>query len=242
MYQMRSYRTGMGEGRFTSFSVAVGESDLYIGYRGAVEASKIEQCAVRKLRRLRQEILDYPDPRLLTSLVPLFQQEERSPLLASMLASAEQANVGPMAAVAGAIAQEVGRHLRATFPLTELVIENGGDLYLFLTEPLPVKLLSSPSPFDGKLALVANGEIGIATSSATMGHSLSFGRADAVMVASPDAALADALATSYCNRVHTSDDAHRLCEALIREQKVVAAVITIGDTLAIGGSLEVLRL
>ncbi len=242
MYQRRSYRANMGEGRFTSLSIAVGESDLYIGYRGAVESAAFEQCALRKLRRLRQEILDYPDPRLLTSLVPLFQQEERSPLLSSMLASAEQANVGPMAAVAGAIAQEMGRHLRTAFPLTELVIENGGDLYLFLKEPLPVRLLAPPSPFDGKLALLAREEIGIATSSATMGHSLSFGRADAVMVASSDAALADALATSYCNRVQTSDDAHRLCAALIAEQGVIAAVIAIGDTLAIGGSLEVLHL
>lgn len=242
MYQRRSYRTGMGEGRFTSLSVAVGESDLYIGFRGAVDLPALEQCAVRKLRRLRQEILDYPDPRLLTSLVPLFQQEERSSLLASMLAGAQQANVGPMAAVAGAIAQELGRHLRTTFPLTELVIENGGDLYLFLTEPLPVKLLATSSPFSGTLALLANGEIGIATSSATMGHSLSFGRADAVMVASLDAALADALATSYCNRVQSSDDAQRLCRALIEEKGVIAAVIAIGDTLAIGGSLEVLHL
>ncbi|MDX9914844.1 MAG: UPF0280 family protein [Sphaerochaeta sp.] len=242
MYQRRAYRTNMGSGRFTSLSLAVGESDLYIGYRGAVEVSAIEQCALKKLRRLRQEILDYPDHRLLTTLVPLFQHEERSPLLASMLASAEQANVGPMAAVAGAIAQELGRHLRSAYPLTELVIENGGDLYLFLTEPLPVKLLAPSSPFSNKLALMANGEIGIATSSATMGHSLSFGRADAVMVAALDAALADALATSYCNRVQCNDDAQPLCQALTAETGVIGAVIAIGDTVAIGGSLEVCHL
>lgn len=232
----------MGEGRFSSFSLAVGESDLYIGYRGEVDRSIIEQSTLKQLRRLRQEILDYPDPRLMTSLVPLFQHEEHSRLISSMLASAEQANVGPMAAVAGAIAQELGRHLLARHGLEELVIENGGDLFLHLSEPVPVRLLAPSSPFSGKLALMAEGEMGVATSSATMGHSLSFGRADAVMVAALDASLADALATSYCNRVLNKEDAERLCSELATEEGVVGAVITIGDTLAIGGRLEVRRL
>lgn len=232
----------MGAGRFTSFSLAVGESDLYVGFRGSVERSVIEQSTLRQLRRLRQELLDYPDPRLMTSLTPLFQHEERSRLIASMLSSAEQANVGPMAAVAGAIAQELGRHLLATHTLEELVIENGGDLFLHLSEPLPVRLLARSSPFSGTVAIMGDGELGIATSSATMGHSLSFGRADAVMVAALDAAVADALATSYCNRVLSAEDAERLCSELVKEEGVVGALIAIGETLAIGGQLEVRRL
>ena len=55
----------MGAGRFTSFSLAVGESDLYVGFRGSVERSVIELSTLRQLRRLRQELLDYPDPRLI---------------------------------------------------------------------------------------------------------------------------------------------------------------------------------
>ena len=89
---------------------------------------------------------------------------------------------------------------------------------------------------------MGDGELGIATSSATMGHSLSFGRADAVMVAALDAAVADALATSYCNRVLSAEDAERLCSELVKEEGVVGALIAIGETLAIGGQLEVRRL
>ncbi|NMA23298.1 MAG: UPF0280 family protein, partial [Spirochaetales bacterium] len=124
-YQRRVYRTQMGTGRFSSLTLAVGESDLYIGYSGSVEIEALRTSALRKLRRLRQEILDYPDSRLLTSLTPLFQHEEHSSLLDAMLEAAEQANVGPMAAVAGAIAQEMGRYLKEKHGLTEIVVENG---------------------------------------------------------------------------------------------------------------------
>lgn len=232
----------MGQGRFSSFTLAVGESDLYVGFRGAVSSQALQQCTLRLLRRLRQEILDYSDPRLLTSLVPLYQSDEHSPLIESMLSSAERANVGPMAAVAGAIAQQVGLYLLEHHALSELVIENGGDLFVHLTEPLSVSLYAPPSPFSGALSIVVNGQKGIATSSATMGHSLSFGRADAVMVVADDAALADAMATGYCNRVQNGKDAEPMCTALCNEEGVVGAIIAIGDIIAIGGELEVQRL
>jgi ApbE superfamily uncharacterized protein (UPF0280 family) len=241
-YQRRVYRTQMGTGRFSSLTLAVGESDLYIGYSGSVEIEALRTSALRKLRRLRQEILDYPDSRLLTSLTPLFQHEEHSSLLDAMLEAAEQANVGPMAAVAGAIAQEMGRYLKEKHGLTEIVVENGGDIFLSLTSPILVRLLASTSPFSDQVGLMVDGTMGVATSSATSGHSLSFGRADAVMVAANDAARCDALATAYCNKVLKAEQAQLLCEQLVAEEGVQGAIITIGDTLAVGGSLEVRRL
>ncbi len=228
--------------RFISFSFAIGESDLYIGYRGEAEYSAVLQRVGRQLRRFRQEILDYPDPSFQVSLTPLLQHIEGYPLLATMVEASEQANVGPMAAVAGAIAQKIGKDLVEHFNLEEVVVENGGDLYLYLTEPLLVRLLVPSSPFNNQIGVRVTGEVGVATSSARTGHSLSFGLADAVLVVSTSAALADALATAYCNKVLDASDAQAYCEELVAEKGVLGAIIAIDDTLAVGGSLEVVRL
>lgn len=232
----------MGGERFHTFSLAIGESDLFVGYSGEAELTAVQGRVSRQLRRLRQEILDYPDSSFLVSLTPLYQHIEGSPLLSAMVEASEQANVGPMAAVAGAIAQKIGKDLMAHFDLSEVVIENGGDLYLNLTEPLLVRLLAPTSPFNNQIGVRVNGEVGVATSSARSGHSLSFGRADAVLVVSPSAALADALATAYCNKVLEAEDVQKSCERLVAESGVIGAIVALDETLAVGGELEVVRL
>ncbi len=68
---------------------------------------------------------------------------------------------------------------------------------------------------------------------------MSFGKADAVMVACSDAALADAYATAYCNRVSRKEDVREVCEALTKQEEVLSAVVVFEDTLAVGGHLEV---
>jgi hypothetical protein len=81
--------------------------------------------------------------------------------------------------------------------------------------------------------------MGVCTSSGKIGHSISFGKADAVMVACKDAALADAYATAYCNRVSGKEDVGKVCEALTKQEAVLSAVVIFEDTLAVGGLLEV---
>jgi ApbE superfamily uncharacterized protein (UPF0280 family) len=242
VYQRREYREEMGEGRFTSVTIAVGESDLYIGWRGSAETWMIKHSAARHLRRLRGTIFTHPDPKLLSSLVPLEDPGTLAPPLKAMFEAARRAGVGPMAAVAGAIAEEVGRSLVEEYHLEEVVIENGGDLYLTLTEPLNIRLWAPTSPFTNRIALRAIGTLGVATSSATYGHGLSRGQADAVMVAAKSASLADGLATAYCNAVQSGDQIEEICQRLVTEEGVLGAIITIGDKLAVGGELEVVQL
>ncbi|MCX8126916.1 MAG: UPF0280 family protein, partial [Dehalococcoidia bacterium] len=115
--------------------------------------------------------------------------------------------VGPMAAVAGAIAEEVGKDLLEFSP--EVIVENGGDIFMKVTKDRLGGIYAGDSPFSGRIAVrvrAADTPLGIATSSGTVGHSLSFGKADAAMVLADSACLADAAATALGNLVVSSAD------------------------------------
>ena len=243
MYGRRLYREAMGFGRFRSVSLSVEESDVWIGYSPEVDAPSLIRHSASVLLRLRLEIQNYPDKQFLTAFTPLKNQgEQKSELLALMLQASNMTNTGPMASVAGAIAQQLGKELKKAFGLEEILVENGGDLYIDVAKPLKVKLFAPTSPLSGKVGVVVDpklGPMGICTSSAKIGHSFSFGRADAVMVATSDAALADALATAYCNRVQAAVDVQTLCEELSAREDVLSALVLMDETLAIGGRLEV---
>ncbi|NCC12757.1 MAG: UPF0280 family protein [Spirochaetia bacterium] len=242
MYEKRTYRQHMGAGRFTSISLSIQESDLWIGWTGSVDQGKLARTATDLVRKLRLELLGHPDPRFLTSLVPLARHEYPSDLANVMHRASLCAGTGPMAAVAGAIAQVVGKTLKQKFSLEEIVVENGGDLYLDVLKPIPIRLFAPTSAFSGKLSVVvppSECPLGVCTSSARIGHSHSFGRADAVLVAATDAAFADAWATAGCNQVQTKSDAARVCTELSSQEGILSVLVVFEDTLAIGGRLEV---
>jgi ApbE superfamily uncharacterized protein (UPF0280 family) len=120
------------------------------------------------------------------------------------------AHVGPMASVAGAVAEFVSKDL---LPLSdELIIENGGDIYLETSKERTIGLYAGPSPLSLKVGLIITPEdapLGVCTSSATVGPSLSFGKADAVCILSKSGALADAAATAVGNVVKERKDIER---------------------------------
>ncbi len=244
MYQDRTYRKAMALSRFSSITFAVGESDLWIGYAPySTDAKALALEGSRLLRKLRNEILSYPDPTFLLSFVPLKERTEVvSPFLAGMLRSAKLSGTGPMASVAGAIAQEVGSRLKKTFALEELVVENGGDLYIDVLKPLPVTLFAGDNSLSGKVSIVVEPKhcpLGVCTSSAKVGHSHSFGAADAVMVVCRDTALADAYATVFCNKVREESDVKKVSEEMNGKEEILSALVLLDTKLALCGQLEV---
>lgn len=160
-----------------------------------------------------------------------------------MLRAGAAAGVGPMAAVAGALAEILGRSLAERFGLRELVVENGGDLWIRVREPLRVSVYAGLSSLSGKFSLLVDAErgapmpCGLACSSGTVGPSLSFGKADAAVVLAADAALADAWATALGNRVRRAED---LEPAVLRTVEVRRTALG-GETVdAPAGALAVL--
>lgn len=238
-YRDRSYRRVLTGGTWMSFSVASEQSDLLI------RADRdLTSCAAARLHDLRHAIELYikKHPVFLSSLAPLPHDPFAPDIVQAMLRAGAQAGVGPMAAVAGAIAESVGRFLLGFS--RRVLVENGGDLFLSAAEDLTILIFAGSSPLSQRVALrVKSSEmpIGLCTSSATVGHSLSYGKADAVSVKAQTAALADAAATAIANRVH---DAQAIASALrwgSGLKGVSGVVVIVGDRLGAWGDVELIR-
>ncbi|HOT45189.1 MAG TPA: UPF0280 family protein [Spirochaetota bacterium] len=198
----RTYRDFTETERWQSFRVKVETSDLFIR-----AGSDLSAQAERLVRRAREEILRHIDRQngFLTSYTPVERLDGCPEIVTMMYDASERAGVGPMAAVAGAVAEAVGRELMGYSE--EIIIENGGDIWMRITSPASVLIYPGGMYFNA-VALKVHPDrtpCGICTSSARIGHSFSFGKADAATIIAPDAALADAIATEACNRVQGAE-------------------------------------
>ena len=229
------YRALQNAGDLRYFRVTEGETDLMIGASRVLDAKALE--IVKSVRSLVQkEIRERPE--FQTSLTPLEASGEKPELIRGMYQAAEVAGTGPMAAVAGAIAQAVGRGLLERSP--NVTVENGGDVFLAGPHVRVIAIAAGESPISGKIGirLTPGKGVGVCTSSGTYGHSLSFGKADAAVVAADDAALADAAATMLGNKVKTPEDLAEAVEWAAALPGVLGAVAVIGDKIAAAGEIE----
>jgi len=178
-------------------------------------------------------------PLFLTTLEP-YQVNEDAPAIARAMAEASQtAGVGPMAAVAGAIAEAVGRDLLAFSP--EVIVENGGDVFLKTLKRRLVGVYAGQSPFTRKIALEVKPDetpLGICTSSATVGHSLSLGSADAVIALSPSAAFADAIATAIGNLVTETGDISKAIDVAKSIHQLHGIIVIKDDRMGVWGRVK----
>jgi uncharacterized protein len=235
-YQPRLYRHCIEGKDLAAFNVTFKETDLYI--RATSNLQRKAQRIVLKYRKQLEEYIE-KEPEFRASLKPLPIPVSAPRIVLDMLEAGQKANVGPMAAVAGAIAEQVGQELLEFSP--EIIIENGGDIYLKITHKRVVGIYAGSSPLTGKLGLEINPEatpLGVCTSSGTVGHSLSFGQADAVVVTAASAALADAAATAICNQVKNPDDINSAIELGHNITGLKGIVIIIGSNIGVWGDIK----
>jgi len=221
----------------TTFEVAVRETDLQIrAWRD------LTSHAFRLVKRVRAEIETYAatHPGFLESLVPLPIPPDCTGVPLEMLRAAEAFGVGPMAAVAGAVAEAVGRGLLRQSP--QVIVENGGDLFIHLERPARLALYGGEgSPFTRTLVVevgAGGASLGVCTSSGTVGHSLSLGRADAVMVVADSAAFADAAATALANRIRGPEDIGAVIEEERSRGRLRGLLAIAGGTLGAWGEVR----
>ena len=160
-------------------------------------------------------------------------------MVSEMAEAARLAGVGPMAAVAGAVSEFVGSELKKFSE--EVIVENGGDIYVEAGRDLTVGLFAGNSSFTGKLSIVVRGAdtpLGICTSSGTVGHSMSLGKADAVTVICRSAAVADAYATAFANEVKGPDDVESVVQSASAAQEVLGVLVVLGDKLGTWGNIQ----
>ena len=240
MYERRFYRHWIKDDDLVSFELTVKQTDLYIRSR-----RNLKDKALDSVLKHRSSLESYigRHPIFLTTLQP-YQAEAGAPTIVKEMARVSQlAGVGPMAAVAGAVAEAIGRDLLAFSP--EIVVENGGDIFLKISKKRLVGIYAGESSFTKKIALEImprETPLGICTSSGTVGHSLSLGSADAVIVLSPSTALADAAATALGNIVKAADDIPKAIEKAKSIEGLHGVVIVVGDKMGIWGRVRIVPL
>ena len=239
-YQPRYYRDWSKDRDLVSFNVVVKETDLYIRARKNYK-DKAFEIVQRQRAALENYIARHPG--FLTALVPFPVSADAPAIARSMEEAAEKVNVGPMAAVAGAFAEFVGKDLLKFS--SEIIVENGGDIFLKTAESRLVGVYAGEnSPLTGKIALKiepADTPLGICTSSGTVGHSLSFGKSDAVVVLAPSAALADAAATAIGNIVKAETDIEIALEFARGVSGLVGVAVIINDKMGVWGKVNLIR-
>ena len=235
-WQPKTYRHWIEGKDLAAFTVTVKETDLYI--RAAVNLQRKAQRLVLKYRGQIEKYIEKA-PEFLTSLKPLPSPENAPRIITEMIEASQKAGVGPMASVAGAVAEFVGKELLEYTP--EVIIENGGDIFLKISSTRVVGIYAGESPLTGKIGLEISPQetpLGICTSSGTVGHSLSFGNADAVVTAAPSAVLADAAATAVCNLVKKPSDINAAIETGRNISGLKGIVIIMGGDIGVWGDIK----
>jgi ApbE superfamily uncharacterized protein (UPF0280 family) len=240
MHEPRFYRHWIKGRGLISFNVTVEQTDLYIRSRRNLKNKALD--SVMKHRGSLEAYIGR-HPLFLTAL-DAYQADTEAPAIVKEMARVSQlTGVGPMAAVAGAIAEAVGKDLLAFS--REVIVENGGDIFMKISEKRLVGIYAGQSPFTKKIALeIVPGDtpLGIGTSSGTIGHSLSLGSADAVIGLSSSAALADAAATGLGNMVKAADDIPGAIEKARDIEGLRGVVIIVGDEMGVWGRVKIVPL
>lgn len=240
MYEERFYRRISRPPELDCYEVKCKETDLFCCTGGHFGPFIEERVLV-----YRNQIEEYirMRPSFRESLAPL-EDDRLAPAIArEMIRASATVGVGPMATVAGAIAEYVGRDI---MPLTDdFIIENGGDIYLRTSVERIIEIHAGASPFSERIGIRLQSDPrprGVCTSSGTVGHSLSFGKADAVCVVGTSSLFTDGLATSLGNIVKKKDDIAAAVEKGQQFPGATGILIILGDQLGAWGDIDIVEL
>lgn len=240
MYEERKYRERVRHDDLMAVRVVEEETDLLVS--GEVDLSV---AAAEAIAKYRKQIKAYiaTDKGFQSALKPVEVNEGAPEIVKEMAKAAGLAGVGPMASVAGVIAERVGRDLLRLSK--QIIVENGGDIFIKTSRERRLGVYAGSSPFTGKLALKIKPDqtpLGVCTSSGTVGHSLSFGKADAAIILSEWTALADAAATATGNLVKTVEDIQKGIEFAKAIKGVEGVVVIMGNKIGAWGKIEIVRI
>jgi ApbE superfamily uncharacterized protein (UPF0280 family) len=240
MFEKRTYRNLVKTDDLVKFEIMVQETDLLV--RAERDVSKETRNSVLKYRHQLETYIAI-NPEFQKSLIPLREDPYAPEIVQEMIQSSRLANVGPMAAVAGAIAESVSKDLLKLSK--EVIVENGGDIYLATSKKRTIGIYAGDSPLNFKIGIVISPEetpLGVCTSSGTVGHSLSFGKANAVCILSKSAALADAAATAVGNVVKEKKDIELGLERGREITGVLGTLIIVEEKMGIWGNIKLTQL
>lgn len=239
-FSEKTYRRIVQHPSLASYRVIQEQTDLWISTE-----RDLSHLAREKVLECRSQLEGYIAlyPEFLRTLCPWPAGGPAPDIVRNMIQAAAYAGVGPMAAVAGAIAEMVGERLR--HHSRTVIVENGGDIFLCVNTPIVAAVFAGKSPLSMKIGLridAAGIPCGLCTSSGTVGHSLSFGKADSVSVLSCSCALADAAATAIANRVRSNTDIAPAISFGQSIPNVAGILIIVGKHIGAWGKMEIVPL
>ena len=230
----RNYKPKIGEYKF---NITIKESDLFfVTDKDVKEKAYFSLLKYRKI--IEEHIKEYPE--FFSSLRPLkIPEKPLSKIILSMYKASEKANVGPFSAVAGAISQFVALDLKKY--CKEILIENGGDIFIYGNKDRIVALKGVNNLNLGIKIKKEKLPLAVCSSSSKIGHSLSFGNADLVTVIAKDGALADAFATSICNKIKKKANLIKILEEVSLDE-IIGIIVIYNNKIAIKGDIEFTKL
>lgn len=236
----RTYRNLARSENLLPYNVTVKETDLFIHTE-----TNLKNIAKDLILSYRSQIESYIQlhPEFETTLNPWSINGPSPEIILRMTQTCKKTNTGPMAAVAGAIAEMVGIGL-LDYTKT-VIVENGGDIFIKSDQPVTVGIYAGDSPVSMKIGLLINAldqPVSVCTSSGTIGHSLSLGKADAVCVVSDSCFLADAAATAIGNMIQSKKDLEKAMAFGKNIENVTGIVLVQGKNIAMWGEIELIQL
>lgn len=236
VYEEPTYRRMVHPKDLISFRVLVKETDLLVS-----SSSDLSSHTRDRVHNYRRQLEDYITSKsdFLSTLLPYPEDPFAPDIVREMISVTRMFGVGPMAAVAGTIAQFVGNDLLEY--AEEVIVENGGDIFVKTGKPVTVSIFAGSSQLSNKLGLIIHPDqmpTGICTSSATVGHSLSLGIAAAVCISAQSASIADAAATALGNRIANTSGLKKAIESIRESKGIQGGVVIVGKTMATWGEIE----
>lgn len=241
VYEPRTYRSFHSLTDLYRFQVSVEETDLDIAITKGQYFEDLTKEITTLISEMRRSIKEYIrlDPLFRTTLIPHRPLPGAPCEVVEMCEASQLAGVGPMAAVAGLFSEKTGILLKTY--ARDVIVENGGDIWLQSAATRSVAIFAGKSPFSMQIGLELEPHqtpLGICTSSGTVGHSLSFGKADAVVILSSSAVLADAVATAAANLVQGEEDLEKAVDFALGISGVRGALAIKADKMAARGEVK----
>ncbi len=233
----RIYREQINLDGFVSWETTYKDTNLFVKACRDLRFEVFEQ-----VKRLREKLEAYIkiNSDFLTSLEPIRYDKSAPDIAKKMITASRRAGVGPMASVAGAFAEAVGRFLLKK--CNECIVENGGDVFVMLKRQITLGIYTENPFFKDKLNIKLpnfDNPFGVCSSSAKIGPSLSFGKADLAMIIDFDTSFADAMATKTANMIKNESDIEQALN-YSKEMGVLGCMFIKGKTIGIWGNLELI--
>lgn len=233
---LRFYRQNVADDLY-SFEITIKESNIFI--KTCKDLKLLAFDALYKIRKdLEGYILKSKD--FFTSLVPVKDDKSAPPIIKKMIRTSSSVGVGPMACVAGAVSEELGKILLKH--CDECIVENGGDIFLKLNKDTNLGLyVGKNSPLNNIYIILkkSNKPYGICTSSAKVGPSLSFGTSDVSLIISHDAYFSDCLASACGNIIKNESDLQKAIELARTFKETIGCCFVCNGKIAFWGDIEV---